>query len=162
MKKAPLALLCFLFIGHSPCEGEWTVILNDGTKYTDVSLLSLEGDSLLFATMGDTLFMPVADLAVISRTSHPLGVPGWLAGFLGGAAIGAGCAAATEAHGSTEEGLKTVSIFGSAALWGSVGALAGCFLFPEEGAHYDLRNRMLIAKKSVISSILNSTSRAAD
>ena len=116
MKKTPMFLCCFLFVGLTPPDEKWSVLLLDGTRYSDVSLVRLEGDTLVVALMEDTLNVPVAELAEIFRSSHPLGIPGWLAGSIGGAAIGAGCAASAEASGRTEEGVRTVATYGAAAL----------------------------------------------
>lgn len=156
MKKAPLALLCFLFFGPTPPDENWSVLLLDGTEYSDVFLLRLEGESLVITMDEDTLYLPVSEVAEIFRSSHPLGIPGWLAGYIGGAALGAGCAAAAapEARGRTEEGLKTGVIAGSAALGATVGAIVGCLGFPKEETRYVLRNKLPAEKKSIISSIL--------
>lgn len=155
MKKTSLVLLSFLFVGLTPSDQQWTVVLLDGTEYSSVSLLRLDGDSLVATTEGDTLFLPVAQISEIFTSSHPLGIPGSLVGAFTGAAIAAGCVVASEASGEPEEGLKKVAIVGYSALGAGVGAVAGCLLLPEKETRYDLEGKILVVKKSMISSILS-------
>ena len=156
MKKSLLVLLCFLFVGLTPGDEEWTLVRSDGLKYSDISLLRLEGDSLVALVEGDTLFIPVNDISEISSRSLVLGMSGCWLGFGAGAIGGAVCAAATGPYeapngGDIEPG--SAMAFG-AVLASPIGAFAGCLLFPENQTRYEIGNRPLALKKPMIKAIL--------
>ena len=75
--KIPLILLlCTLFIGFSPSEQEWSIVLINGVRYTDVSLLRFDRDTLVVLLGADSAFIPVNNIREISSRSLILGLRG--------------------------------------------------------------------------------------
>lgn len=164
MKKVPYVLLCFLFIGPSPSGEELTIVLTSRATYSGVSLLRLEGDTLVSIFNGDTLMTPVGEVSEISTRSLVLGFPGCLFGLGVGAVAGAACAAAIdpiEGPGGGE--MKGSAQVGCGALLGSgVGALGGCIIFPENQERYVLEHMTPEQKKSALASILSRRGHRTD
>jgi hypothetical protein len=158
MKKTTLImLLCFLFIGLNPLEEEWTIVRSDGIEYSGVSLLRLEGDSLVATAYGDTLFIPIADISEMTTSSHPLGIPAHVVGCVAGAAVGMACVEieVPKPKDRMERGFRNLATIGCAAVGASAGALAGCLVFPEKQTRYSLGDNPLPVKRSMIASILS-------
>ena len=156
MRKVPVVLLCFLFIGVAPSDEDLTIFLTDGTAFSNVSFLRLQGDTLVATFEGDTIFLPLQEISEISSQSRVLGFPGCWFGLGVGAIAGAACAAATgpyEAPNGSELPPETAMGFG-ASFGGCIGIIAGCIVFPENEKRYVFSDKTLDAKKAMIHSIL--------
>lgn len=156
MKKVPFVLFCFLIVGPTPPQKEWTVVLSNGYEYSNVSLLHIDGDRLVATHQGDTIFVPVDEISDVFTRSLVLGLPGCWFGAGVGAIAGAACAAATgpyEAPNGSDLPPETAMGFG-ASLGGCLGMIGGCIVFPENEERYDLSDKTLDVKKTMINSIL--------
>jgi hypothetical protein len=155
MKKTPLVLLCFLFIGITPPDDELVIVLSKGIELSNATLLRLEGDTLVAITKGDTVSVSVNDISEIYSRSLVLGVPGCWFGSGVGALLGASCGAAVEPIDAPQGKVSKGAQIAFGALLGcGLGSIGGCIFFPENERRYVLKDMSPEQRRSAVYAIL--------